>query len=344
MTIEVFHAINGELSRYVGTPSSEPTSPNPTPAAFTLRYTEPDFSNSGVGFDTDAFGFLVPAPTEVLAAPSNGILNVVSGQTVRDKIINCYVDIEIGAFLINCEVRGPANPTVARPLVRVTGAAPTAGGPRANIRFCTVKPQTPSAYNDGIGYKGYHAFRCLVQDCTDSFAAFSTSADGICNILIQGCFSPNMVQWRPDYAYPGGRPHTHNDTIQLQGNKGGPGDILVEGSSFNARFVTYAGTQPLETPPVQVAAIMITPNTGSPEHGASATFIYNWLRGGQHCVNHGATNEPGSMVIFRYNRFERPGTDPRAPIVALNLSGAVGYESIGNTYIDNGATVSEWGV
>lgn len=306
--------------------------PEPTPT-FTLGLTEPIGSNSGAGV-------IRAYPTTVI----NGNVSVANGQTVADRIINGYVDIAIGGTLENCVVRGPATqPTSGgRPLVRVNGHTPTPGGTRANIRFCDVRPQTPSAFFDGIGYKGYYAYRCKIWDCTDSFAVFSTQSDGLVNVLVEGCYSPNMVQWRPDYAYSGGRSHTHNDTIQFQGNLGDVNDAIFTGNSFYAKFVTYAGTQPLESTRQHQAAIMITPNVpdvAGIANRVSATFHRNWLRGGIHTVNGGSDTNTSGRIVFTENRFQRPGVGEFAPTVALSLNSAYPRTVSGNTYIDNGQPV-----
>ena len=301
---------------------------------FILGTTEPSDANVGVGI-------IRTAPTTVI----NGNVTVNAGQTVVDRIINGLVDIEVGGILENCIVRGPAvEPTSSRPLVRVNGHTPTPGGTRAIIRYCEIRPQTPSAFTDAIGYKGYYAYRCNIRDTTDAFAVFSTTEEGLVNVLVEGCYVPRLVQWRPDYAYPGGRSHTHNDVVQFQNNQGDTNDAIFTGNSFNARFVDYAGTQPLENVRKHAAAVMVTPfspRTGIPEPKVSATFNQNWFKGGEWTVNAGSDNNKFlGQIIFTDNRFERPGTVADAPMVALAIDSDYPHMVSGNTYIDNGATVN----
>lgn len=298
----------------------EPTPPPPS-GTFVLGTTEPVAANTGVGV-------LRAAPTQV----HNGNLTIGSGQTVRDLIINGYVDIHYTATMENCLVRGPSAKRTSgqRPVVRVNGLPSSLSGvsQRAQIRYCTISLQTPSDYWSGIGYKGFYAYRCLIEKCTDSFSVYSTTSDGIVNVLIEGCFSPNMTGFRPDNA--NSRAETHNDSIQLQGNRGGVNDVIVRGCSFNARHSTTTGTLPVVHR--QIAAIMQTPNTQS---RCDATYDQNWLRGGEFQVNLAGSG----TVRFTNNRQERPGTDSRAPIRALSVHSSISITATGNTYIDNGGSV-----
>lgn len=295
---------------------------------FILGTTEPNYTNAGAGI-------IRPYPTITI----NGNVTVVAGQTLSDRIINGIVNIEVGGTLENCVVRGPAvEPTAGRPMVRVASHVPTVGGPRASIRYCEIRPQTPTAWFDGIGYKGYHAYRCVIRDTTDGFAAFSTTTDGLINILIEGCYVPSMVQWRPDYAYPGGRTRTHNDCIQFQGNLGDENDAILRGNSFNARFVEYAGTQPLEHPKYEASTVMVTPNANV-QVRASLTLDKNWFRGGVQCINAGSSNNTDGKIVITNNRFERPGTDVDAPTLSISMNNNYPRQVTNNVYIDNGGAV-----
>lgn len=297
---------------------------------FVLGTTEPISSNSGAGI-------LRSYPTITI----NGNVTVANGQTVSDRIINGYVDIAVGGTLENCVVRGPAvEPTSgARPLVRVNAHTPTVGGPRATIHFCDIRPQTPSAFFDGIGYKGYYAYRCKIMDTTDHFAVFSTQSDGLVNVLVEGCYAPIMTYWSPDYAYPGGRAETHNDSVQFQGNFGNENDAIFTGNALNSRFTTYAGQS---APEPFGAAIMVTPNVpdvAGVANRVSATFHKNWLRGGIHTVNAGSNTNTSGLIVFTENRFERPGSASDAPVIALGLNSSYPRRVSGNVYIDNGQAV-----
>lgn len=292
--------------------------PLPGSSLFTLGVTEPVAANSGAGV-------IRPYPTVVI----DGNVTVQTGQTLADRIINGRVTILGTGVLENCVVRGPAaEPTASQ--VLVSCASSTA----AVVRFCDVEPQTPSAYWTGIGSKNYTAYRNKIIGCVDGFAAYATSGtDGLCNIKIQGNYSPNMAHFAPDYANAN-RTRTHNDFVQMQGNTGTPADILIEGNSANARHHPTYGTQP--TVYSELSCLMVSPNT---QTKVSYTSRKNWWRGGVFTVNAGDAN-PGGAIVHDGDRFERPGTVTPGPTSSLVVDAGTTL-TIPNpcTYIDNGTTV-----
>lgn len=281
---------------------------------FSLGTTEPVASNTGAGV-------LRAYPTIEL----NGDQTVTTPNGIVDRIINGRVTITGDGSIENCVIRGAATArTSSAELITTSGATS-----QAAIRFCDIAPQTPSAYWAGLGKKRFYAYRCKIWNCTDSFAAFA-SGDGICNVRIEGCYSPDMTRFAPDYANSN-RAETHNDTIQLQGNVDDANDIVLIGNSFVARHSQTTGDLP--TSHVQLSAVMVT---AAVQPACSATFNQNWFRGGVFTFNAGGS---GGMLVITNNRFERPGTVSPGPTTALSLNAAVGRSASGNTYIDNGAAV-----
>jgi hypothetical protein len=302
---------------------------------FVHRLTEPTEFNSGAGRMPGRVGI---DGLEVV----NGNVTIAAGETVSDKWINGFVDMVPGARLRNCYVAGPATQITSgtRPLVRVTQAPTAVGGTRAEMEYVTIRPQTPSARVDGVGYRSFHMVRSIVQDTTDGWGFFADNgSNGLVNVLVEDSALLSLVQFRPDV--PINRSHTHNDGAQGQYNSGGENDAVWDGCSINPQFVTYAGTQPLETPVQHQAAFMVSPNAGLGDR-VYLKVQYSWLYGGVYTVNSGTdTNDLGGIWLLN-NRFERPGApgvpagNPEKSIV---IDASMPRTVSGNTYMDTGDPV-----
>jgi hypothetical protein len=321
---------------------------------FILGETAPTSANSGAGV-------IRPFPTEVI----NGDVTAGDGEVIRDKVINgkCQI-VGTGAFE-NCYLRGPADGSVGdqRPILRTdnatgnftgavdardvdyegaVGSTDTSNGghsarpPVPNVRFCTIEPSNPTAYMSAIGAKNYYAYRNEIINTVDAFAVFSGTTDGRSNSRGEGNFCVSLVQFRPDPAN-GNRTATHNDTVQFQGNLGGPLDSIWIGNYFDARLSTTLGTQPLEPEKQHINAFTISVVTQS---SVSTYVAKNWLLGGIQTFNGGSPdNEEGQVTVID-NLFERPGIAPDGPTRALVIhSNSTRVTTPDNHYIDNGAVV-----
>jgi|GEM_PF-6687794 hypothetical protein len=298
---------------------------------FTLGTTEPQG-----GINVGA-GVARAYPTQTISVSglvslSGSTYTISAGATISDVIIPGFVNLNDGSVLENCVVTAPpTEQATSRPIVK----GPTGGTTNlAHIRFCTIDPDVASAWYDGFGYTNLHVERTWVKNTTDGVAAFDNFGNGGCNLLIEGCHIESLAQFAPDYAYTGGRLETHNDCAQMQGNGGGNvNDIYIDGCKFDGRHSTTKG----DIPPyrLQIAALMLTPNVSA----ISMTYTRGWLLGGIYCVNAGSDTLSASELVITNNRFERPGTDPEAPSVALAVDSGLTLTATGNTYIDNGQAV-----
>lgn len=314
-------------------PGAAPVTPPPAPE-FVHRVTEPSPLNSGAG--------RMPGGAALADLQTvDGNVTLAAGDVLTGKRINGFVDMVPGARLSNCYVAGPTAEITSgtRPLIRVTAAPSAVGGPRAEIEFCTIRPQVPSARVDGVGYRSYHMTRSIVQDTTDGWRFFADAgSNGLVNVLVEDTALLNLVQFRPDYAN-GNRAETHNDGAQGEYNAGGEDDAVFDGVSINPQFVTYAGTQPLVAPPLNQSAFMVSPNSGLGDR-VFLKVQYSWLYRGVYTINAGAgTNSLGGLWLLN-NRFERPGApgvpagNPEKSIV---IDTTMPRTVTGNTYMDNGA-------
>lgn len=299
---------------------------------FVLGTTEP---NGGVNVGA---GVIRAYPTNTISVGgvvslSGSTYTIAAGATVSNVVIPGFVNLNNGSVLENCVVTAPpTEQTTGRPIVK----GPTGGTTNlAIVRFCTINPTASSPYYDGVGYTNLRVERTWIKNTTDGVAAFDNFSNGGCNLLLTGCLIESLAQFRPDYAYPGTRPETHNDGAQMQGNGSATSadDIYFDGCKINARHSTTQG----DIPPTltQIAALMLTPNVGN----VHMTYTRGWLLGGIYCVNAGSNTLSGSDLVITNNRFERPGTDAEAPTVALAVDASLSLTASGNTYIDNGQPV-----
>lgn len=299
---------------------------------FILGTTEPD---GGVNVGVGVFGR--PTPAETIAEGPDVTLGpdaeyqIAEGATVSDVIIPGRVRLGVGARLYNCIVTGP--PTeVTFNLALVTGPA---SGPGASVDFCTIDPDTASPYYDGIA-DGLTVRRTWIKNVTDGVRAFN-QVSGTCRVRMEGCLIESLAQFTPDYAFPGGRPETHNDCAQMQGNPSGDlNDLYFDGCKFNGRHSTTKGDV-AELHRAEIAALMLSPNVGD----VHVTFTRGWLLGGIFCANAGNDALTGSELTLTDTRFERPGTDTLAPDVAFAVDDTLlpGLTQSGNVFIDNGEPV-----
>lgn len=289
-------------------------------ATFTVGDVEPVAANTGAGLLRP----LIPTPVV-------GDVTVASGQVLADRIVHGLITVTGTGRVENCLQLGPvAAPTTAHSLINTSAATPSALGV-PNVSFTTIDPQTPSAYWTGIGNKNYDAYRVKIFRCVDAFSMFSATADGLVNVKVRASLVDLLAHFAPDYAN-GDRTRTHNDAAQMQGNLGGPDDILFEGNSFNARHDPTVGTQP--TVYSELSCLMVSPNT---QTRVSYTSRKNWYRGGVYTVNAGASN-PGGTVIHDGDRFEVPGAVTPGPTKSLVINSATTRQVDRCTYIGASGT------
>lgn len=108
------------------------------------------------------------------------------------------------------------------PAVRCWGT-----GTNTLIQFCEIAPSNPGARVYGIHGWDFHAYRCHIHDCVDSFV---TSGQ---NTLIEGCYIEKARWYAVD---PNQTDGTHNDEDQLQGGS----NHIKRGNFYDAGVHTVA--------------------------------------------------------------------------------------------------------
>lgn len=295
------------------------------PPDFVLRTTRPTIGLASHGIIRPTDGTLT------------GDQTVGSGQFIKDKIINGNVTITGDGYIENCYVRGrTADATGVEFLVNTTNATGRAFADRtlenANIRYCTIQPQNPSSYRNGVGSKNWNIYRSTVLDCTDSLNAYAPSGgDGLCRCAVRGSYFARFSQFAPDTA--NNRDIGHCDHIQCQGNDtDDPYDIYSCGNSYNAR-PGPASTDPSRYE--QIAVFMVSPNT---QARVSFRSEDDWAEGGVYTINAGAAN-PGGVVHLIRPKMERPGVNTPGPDKAIVIDAATSRLVDDPRYLDNNAIV-----
>lgn len=329
---------------YNGTVLTRPGRPNRSPNfgfvdTFVLGVTDPSLNPGLVGAG-------VIRPITNLTPITGTTITVASGDSIVDRIIEANVNITGTGYLENCLVRGRSNGSTGdqRAIINTDGATPIdtltmaasegqAFGSRGfNVRFCTIRPQVPSAYQGGIGNKNARTYRNLIEQTTDGFASFSQTVDGLCRNYDEGTLIRDLVQWRPDAAN-GNRSHTHNDGEQLQGNLGDRYDVYRRGTAYVAGLSTVYGTQPVDDPRQHISCVTTSLNTQSEINGTwEQVFFWKGIAG----FNGGGTSAPGSHLALVNCRFQRPGVGADSPSWAAAINSSITRTGTGgNRYHDS---------
>lgn len=310
---------------------------------FVLGVTQPTEANSGAGI-------LRAYPTTVV----NGNVTVSSGQVLADTIINGFVTLTGTGKIENCVVRGPATTYVMSGdggsyLINSSNATWTTN---PNISFCTIDPQSPSPFLNGIGQRNYYSYRSVIKRCTDNLTVAGDSANNYrAHTSVEGSFLGDLIYWVPDIAvtstYPGGRPEgTHNEGVQFHGNgyvagiadsywygntMGGDTDTVFSGTCTKAGVGTATADPSSLTRNQSNGVTLSTPGTSQ----VNGHFEKNWFVGGYYSFN-GGGGAGGTMKVVD-NLFERRNTGSGFQVLK-ELVINTNYTRIvtpANHYIDN---------
>jgi hypothetical protein len=210
----------------------------------------------------------------------------------------------------NCLIRGSAGDGSSNTaLVMATSTACV----NLLVEDCTLVPDTPSLWWNGINGHDFTARRCEIYHTVDGMGVYpNTGTPGIAvNVLIESNYIHSLSYFTPDPNHSTTDNQTHNDGLQLQGGSG----IVVRYNSINGVYATDVGSTPR---PDNGGSV------GSPGYtqGGSLQFIQcnnnvgnlqnievydNWLRGGKIGFNVGSVVRASGQVLgYAYrNRFDR---------------------------------------
>lgn len=168
-------------------------------------------------------------------ATSTQTVTVTTDNTVFQNL-TIYGDIIVqaaGLIIRNCVLRGgPQIPTHNLGIVDCNNSKCF----NALIEDCTIQPQRPSYYRDGIVGHEYTSRRNHIYNTNDGMGAFILSSVAAnANVAIEANYVHDLTYWNPDPAHSDG---THNDGLQIQGG----GNIHVIGNFFHDTAVLGAGS------------------------------------------------------------------------------------------------------
>lgn len=322
---------------------------------FAHGYTEPTTANTGTGVMVAVREGSRQGRPPVTILTEN--LVMADGQIVSDKIINghisCASTLPNDAWLINCEVRGPAVPgtTSQKPLVQGPMHSLGRSSGVLFVQGCEVYAQTPSPYIWGVGPRNVWLERTYVHHTIDALGAFvgsTAAADGFlyANYRAFGNLLDWSVKFAPDPAnLESGAPRaeTHNDMDGIQGNNPGGAtsaarvlDIWRVGNKMFARYdPAYAPTSPSGNRLTISVAQAIT------GQAVWAAYHRNWLLGGdQQGISWGGTGtyDAASGVEVIDNIFGNDGTAEDAVTYPLVVR-SFGYRVVTGNLTRSGAVV-----
>ena len=269
------------------------------PGAFTLGTTQPIASNTGAGvirtLPTTANTTTQPGATLNSSGLTYTAIHFTGDVTIASPNItlnDCIVDGKItcqssNAKISNCIVTGGSGKTGNQWLIKASAGTGT------YIEFTTLHPTSPYDGWNGIGERNYTAYRCEIYNTTDGFSSYPASSGQATNVIEQGCYVHDLLQFAPD-TQNGNRAQTHNDCHQTQGGSGtqivGNSHVANNGSGFGS--TSY-------NPQINMSCIMMNANVG---HTTGLVVTDNWFDYGIVAVNGTALGSGDSVTVER-NRF-----------------------------------------
>jgi hypothetical protein len=253
-----------------------------------LRVQEPDADTTGVPSGTS---LTTVSGNQTITTPGT----VLEDLDIYGRVIVRTTDVTIR----NCRIRGNTA-TTNTGVVECTHSAVR----RLQVLNCTIVPDAPSYWVDGIFGHDFFAYKCDIYHVVDGFGVFNTNdIAGPLRTWVDRCYVHDLAYFSPDPNH--GDNMTHNDCLQIQGGSG----LKITNSSFHASFSTAdgVGDRPLATgSTAQLANMMVTPVTTSWTI-ADMDITDNWFYGGRISVNVGDNNNLSGTNLGRMwrNKFDR---------------------------------------
>jgi nitrous oxidase accessory protein NosD len=311
--ITSWHAIDGKEQRWLR--ADKGTSPYyGTPGTY-----KPSAATTGV-------------PTDVTLTTYNGNMIITTPGTVLDSLdVFGFIQVRTANVTIrNCRVRGLGGGTNNTGLILATHSAVQ----NLVVQDCTLVPDTPSYWLDGIMGHDYTATRCNVYNLVDGFGGYNTyNPGGPINVYLYSNYVHDLSYFSPDPNHPSDN-QTHNDCFQPQGGS----NIRVIGNNFQAFYSTdpTVGTQNQPRPQAN-SAIQYNANVGTI---TDCWVTNNWFDGGGITVN--VATPSTDIGRINNNQFGRnsyyQGSDGDTTYT-VSMPSTTTCETIDNVYEDNGHAI-----
>lgn len=220
--------------------------------------------------------------------------------TIENMIIPFWMDIRAARFTArNCWARGDATTlSSGRSMFQFDHANAVDG----LIEDCTLDPQLPSRFANGIQGRNFTARRNRIRNVTDYFLVRNVPSNGgLLNVDIQQNYG-ECFAWHIDAGQ--GDLQTHNDGIQLQGGDGT--GSLAKGNALHAVYSTTVGDTPRPDRGTgtitdgrynwgSLVGIQYTDLSG---FTTNMTVYRNWIYGGKVAVSAGTANSTDIGTIY----------------------------------------------
>jgi len=281
----------------------------------------------------------VPAGTVLTV--HNGDMTISTPGTVLDSLdIHGRVSVTAANVTIKrCRVRGNATLVTNVGLINATNAAVS----NLLIEDCTLAPDVPSIWWNGITGHDFTARRCNVYGTVDGVGIFNTNNDGgPVNVVVTSCYIHDLAYFSPDSNHAADQPvsHTHNDCVQVQGGtdielgwnnlQGFCSPVYGSDISLDAAHANSSGGYNIHAPYLQASSAIQINVRGSFVPGGF-NIHDNWIDGGAYSINTEAATYPNFGTISNnvFGDQQRPDNPaymsvPKSATVTGNVHEATG--------------------
>lgn len=251
--------------------------------------------------------------------------------------LDIYGDIKVRArnvVIRNCRLRGGKHIPGAN-----TGIVDANSGSCYNllVEDCTIIPDRPSYYRDGIVGHEYTARRNRIKHTNDGLGIFNKPGGPVyANVTAEGNYISDLTYWSYDPAHSDG---THNDGIQVQGGE----NIRIVGNTVVGSIVTGSGSAPSPRGTHGGCTIMLQQNVAKLRN---VLVEKNWVDDGQTSINIAVGSKYPDIVVTVQNNFLGRnqydfGGGSKYPIRIISKSRSKVTGLFTNKWEDNGVNLAE---
>ncbi|OFI38956.1 hypothetical protein BIU82_16770 [Arthrobacter sp. SW1] len=251
--------------------------------------------------------------------------------------LDIYGDIKVRArnvVIRNCRLRGGKHIPSSN-----TGVVDANSAYCYNllVQDCTIIPDRPSYYRDGIVGHEFTARRNTIMRSNDGIGVFNRPGGSVyANVVIEGNLIKELTYWSNDPAHSDG---THNDGIQVQGGQ----NIRIVGNTVIGSIVTGAGSAPSPRGTHGGCTIMLQQNVAKL---ANVLVERNWVDDGQTSINIAVGSKYADIVVtvqknfLGRNQFDF-GNGSKYPIRIISRSRSKVSGLFTNRWEDNNVYLAE---
>ena len=275
----------------------------------------------GNGHGADTTVGAAAARATIGVKPVAGNTGVLPGSTLTRYDGNMVVTTP-GAVIQNMDIRGTINVrannvTVRNCFVRGGVVGVTSGSVALIMQYsstvtgllvedCTICPQSPTRFTNGIQGSGMTIRRCDISNGVDGINAMNS------NVLVESCYIHDGAYYTPDVGHPDLQ--SHDDGAQITNGT----NIVYTNNNITSYFMSCFMIGQLQGPLVGLK------------------LVNNWLDGGSCQININSAQYGRFAPVITGNRFGRS----RPVSYQILATGQVDLANVtGNVWDDNGQPV-----